>query len=147
MNQHELKNFVAAELKKRTSLSDIQKLLSDEHQYKITFLELRLLASELEEIVAKMADDDRKAAAVKKAEEPKEEEKIPASKTRVEISKLARPGSLANGTVQFASGASAEWVLDHYGRLGLDKAKGKPTEADLKEFQTELQEQLARSGM
>ncbi len=146
MTQDELKSIVATELKKRTSLSDIQKLLAEDHNYKMTFLDLRILASELEEVIESIASEDSAAEAIAKEEQKKEkpEEKTIAGTTTVEVSKLARPGSIANGTVKFASGASAEWVLDHYGRLGLDKAQGKPTEDDLKEFQAELQKMLSR---
>lgn len=149
MTQNELKAIVAAELKKRTPLSDIQKLLADDHNYKMTFLDLRILASELEEVIESIANEDSAAEALAKEEQLKAKEAEDSvetaleSKTIVEISKLARPGSIANGTVKFASGASAEWVLDHYGRLGLDKSQGKPTENDLKEFQAELQKALS----
>jgi len=37
-------------------------------------------------------------------------------------------------------------VLDAYGRLGLENAKGQPTPADLREFQEELQRKLSGGG-
>jgi hypothetical protein len=63
----------------------------------------------------------------------------PRGKTTVELSKIARPGTAASGTVKFGSGVTAEWVIDQFGRLGLDKASGKPDEQDIREFQVELQ--------
>ncbi|MCF6175237.1 MAG: hypothetical protein L3J71_05690 [Victivallaceae bacterium] len=139
MDNNEIKKFMAKELNEGTSLSDIQKLLADEHETKITFLDLRILASELENIEWE------------KPEEPAEEEEAEAeveqpeaTGTVVEVSKLIRPGAVANGSVKFASGATAEWILNQQGQLGLDKAKGEPTEDDIKEFQVELQKVFAQ---
>jgi hypothetical protein len=149
MDQKTIKEIVAAEMRKGVSLSDIQNLLMDEHGVKMTFLDLRMLASELEEILAAMAAEDARAAeeaAAKAADDgdDKETKKEEAAGTVVEVSKLARPGALAHGTVKFASGARAEWVFDQYGRLGLEKSDGQPTETDIKDFQKELQKVLSR---
>jgi hypothetical protein len=70
----------------------------------------------------------------------REEELIGA--TVVEVSKLVRPGAALSGSVKFASGVKADWVLDQMGRLGLEKPTGKPTPEDIKEFQVELQKKL-----
>ena len=67
-----------------------------------------------------------------------------AGATKVEISRLARPGAYIHGTVQFASGASAEWLIDQMGQLGLDKVNGEPTEEDFADFQKELKNLLSR---
>lgn len=145
MEQDQIKEIIKAELLKKTSLSDIQKLLADEHKIKMTFMELRIMVSELEEIINHMAQEE---AAIQEAiDAAKEEDLNDASepgdgKTVVEVSKLARPGAMMHGSVKFASGASAEWILDQSGRLGLDKASGEPTEEDIKEFQQELQKAL-----
>ena len=61
----------------------------------------------------------------------------------VEINKIARPGAVLSGSVKFASGASAQWVLDQFGRLMFENAKGKPTKEDLVEFQEELQKKVS----
>ena len=55
-----------------------------------------------------------------------------------------RPGAVASGSVKFASGVSAEWVIDQSGRLGLNNASGEPTEDDIKDFQKELQKALSK---
>ena len=65
MTHNELKAIVAAELKKRTPLSDIQNILAEQHKYKMTFLDLRILASELEEVIESMAGEDRAAEELK----------------------------------------------------------------------------------
>ncbi len=147
MDQDKVKKIIIAELKKKTSLSDIQSLLDSEHGIKITFMDLRILVSELEEVIEAMAAEEAAAEAIDAETDDDintaNAEVAPGSgKTVVEVSKLARPGAMMHGSVKFASGASAEWVLDQFGRLGLDKTEGKPTEDDIKEFQEELQRTL-----
>ena len=102
--------------------------------------EPELLAAELENVDWKKLDP----------EPPKAKEEAPAAAPapgtgvcKVERSKLARPGALASGTVTFGSGATAEWILDQTGRLGLDKLVGEPTEEDFQAFQTELKKLFA----
>ncbi len=136
MTEQELKAFVGKELNEGVSLGEIQKKLASEFNYKMTFMDLRLLAGSLEEVDWTKQDP---APA-----EPKEEKVAPqpgpaTGVTVVEKSAITRPGSVANGTVSFASGASAEWLLDEYGRLGLDNVVGEPTPEDIKAFQEELQ--------
>lgn len=154
MQKEEIKKIVASLLNKGISLSDIQKQLQSEHAIKMTFLDLRLMASEIEaidwskqkaDIAAKKAEEKAKEEAEKKAlAVDGESAEAGDGKTIVEISKLTRPGAVANGSVKFGSGAKADWILDQYGRLGLDKPEGEPTPEDLKEFQAELQKLLSR---
>ena len=152
MQKEEIKKIVASLLNKGVSLSDIQKQLQSEHQVRMTFLDLRMLASEIESVdwSKQKADVAAKKAEEKAAEEAKKKEEAKAlgdedepaeglGKTVVEVSKLTRPGAIANGSVKFASGAKADWIIDQYGRLGLDKPVGEPTKDDIKEFQAELQ--------
>ncbi len=121
----------------------------------MTFLDLRILASELEQIDWAEVSGENAEKAKKEAQMESERESqgspvddgmadaVPDGGTVVEVSKLARPGSVANGSVKFASGASAEWVLDQSGRLALSNASGEPTQDDIKDFQLELQKALA----
>ena len=170
MDQKQIKEFIAQKVPEGYSLSKIQDMLKEQGVH-ITFMELRLLASEIEEQVWKKTEETKAAAepakeiapAAEPAEEaeafPEEEPPVPAApmqepeptaadqaapaaprgKTTVELSKIARPGTAASGTVKFGSGVTAEWVVDQFGRLGLDKASGKPDEQDIREFQMELQ--------
>ena len=68
----------------------------------------------------------------------------PRGTTTVEISKVVRPGASPSGTVQFGSGASGEWYVDAYGRLGFnaDEGSSQPDQRDIQEFQAELQKAL-----
>ncbi|HBM17550.1 MAG TPA: hypothetical protein DD381_14575 [Lentisphaeria bacterium] len=151
MKKEEIKKLVASLLNNGISLSDIQKQLYSEYQVKMTFLELRMLASEIEsvdwskqkaDVAAKKAEEKAQEEAKKKEEakaEGLEEDTDGNGKTVVELSKLTRPGAIASGSVNFASGAKADWVIDQFGRLGLEKPQGEPTKEDIKEFQAGLQ--------
>jgi hypothetical protein len=71
-----------------------------------------------------------------------------AGKVNVKVDQIARPGAVVSGSVTFSDGNSAAWYLDQFGRLGLaPKKQGyKPPAGDLQEFQTELQNELAKLG-
>ena len=165
-----IKRFMAQELEKGESLSEIQKLVNEKFSQHLTYMEIRILASELDSVDWKALDPRAQAEAAKKAKEeaekaavgteqggdiPEETADAPADapagaaagKTVVELSKLARPGMMLSGTVKFASGSTAEWYVDNMGRLGLENLKGaKPTPEDIEAFQIEL-ENVARKAM
>lgn len=148
MDEMQVKQFVARKLHEGVKLTDIQTMLVDELNCKMTFLDLRLLAAELEDVdwaqfdpQEKKSEDDAQAS----AEEAAEDAAAPAEgdgTTKVEISRLTRPGAMMHGTVKFASGATAEWIIDQMGQLGLDKVDGQPTQDDLMAFQGELRKML-----
>lgn len=171
MEQNEMKAFVAERLANGVSLSDIQKQLGEKGVI-IRFLDLRLMASELENVDwTKLNKKEAPKEADLKTAQPNppqqasedefeeenfdedadapDEEETPADgggATVVELSKVVRPGAVASGSVKFASGITAEWILDQHGRLGLDKPTGKPTPADIKGFQMELERLLTGGG-
>ena len=155
MNRDEVKKIVYENLQQGLSLSDIQKVLHDKGEI-ITFLDLRLLASELENLDWKKLAGEKdtpppeakKKEAAGKAAPEDEEDVISGDKgewsggTKIEISKITRPGVALSGSATFASGVKADWFVDQMGRMGLEKATGKPTPEDIKGFQEELQKQL-----
>lgn len=179
MEQNEIKKIVAEQLAKGVSLSDIHKMLFDEYKVKMTFMEFRLMASEIENVDWSKSDAKTEPAKTSEAadeaaqnddEEDEifdEDEEIPdeedgedadqtgtsasgegekiRTSTTVEINKIARPGAVLSGSVNFGSGASADWVLDQLGRIALANAKGKPDEQDIKEFQIELQKAVSQA--
>ena len=166
MNNEQIKQFVAERVAEGISLSKIQDELTAQN-VKITFMELRLIASEID--TEELAKLDKKAEVKKeeKAPEAPVQEEMPAEEvpaapaetpaeapeepaedaprgpTVVEICKLAMPGYALNGSVKFGSGVTADWYLDQMGRLALDKVEGgKPNEKDIEEFQMELRKAL-----
>ena len=130
------------------SLSEVHKQLAEEYDISLTYLDLRLIAAELEVDWQKQdqkKQEEAKAEAAKDLSQQPEEPAAPAGGTTVTVSKVVRPGASISGDVQFASGAKAEWFVDAMGRLGLNPEPGssKPTEDDLREFQMELQRKLS----
>lgn len=139
----EMKKFLAAEIAAGKSLSDIQTLLNEKFGVRLTYMDVRIMASELDNIDWTSRDP------VKPEETVEDVTKVPVQKpaagngtTVVEVNQVVRAGALAEGTVQFGSGASGTWIVDQMGRLGFDKLNGEPTEKDIQEFQTELRKVL-----
>ena len=147
-NSAEIKKFMAEKIAEKISLSEIQSLVNEKFNTKMTFMDIRILASELE-MDWQRREEEEKAAAVQAENEEENKEnsenndaeasKAP-GKTTVELNKIVRPGALASGSVHFASGVYAEWYIDNNGRLGLDKVVGgRPSEQDIADFQTEME--------
>lgn len=134
-----IKTLIRQMLAEGESLSRIQTRLK-EQGHTMTFMELRMLAAELQDV--QWGEPEKPAEpAPETAAEPAAEpaaEAPAAGKTVVEISRVVRPGAAAEGTVSFGSGASAVWIVDQMGRLGLEKVTGEYTENDIREFQQEL---------
>ena len=154
MTQEEIKQFIADKTAAGMSLTAIQDALSAQG-VKIRFMELRLLAAEIESVLEKK--EAEKAAAATPAPEEKKAEEAPASApaspapdgaakvrgaTTVSVSPIQRPGFAMSGSVSFGSGVTADWYVDQTGRLGLDNASGQPDEQDIQEFQIELRTAL-----
>ncbi len=163
MTNDEIKALIATRVSEGVSLSRIQDELTEKGTH-MTYMELRMLASEIESADWSKLDKDKPKKETPPAEplpiddaasteeddldlpaeepagsaEPEAGNKV-RGKTVVELSKLMKPGTVANGTVKFGSGVSADWFLDQTGRLGLSKTSGKPDETDIMEFQEELQ--------
>lgn len=170
MTQQEIKAFIADGIAQGLYLSKIQDALTAKGTH-ITYMELRLLASEIEVSQLEKLDKPKAKPAAPAApaepapvpgmEEGDDEELTPpeapaalsageaapetapaAGKTVVEVNPIAKPGFLVHGSVKFASGVTADWFLDQDYRLGLSNNSGKPTETDIMEFQKELQKVL-----
>ena len=151
-NENEIKKFMAKKIKEEVSLADIQKLIEEKFKKRMTFLDVRLMASTLdsidweEEAAKETAEDEaeKKAAEAEKGAENADALVDAGGQCVVELSKLVKPGAVAHGSVKFPSGASGNWILDKDGRLGMDKTTGEPSEDDLKAFQTELQNMFSQ---
>ena len=145
MDEKEIKQIVGANLQKGKTLNEIHKILADEHSVKITFMELRLLSAELEDMDWSVFDP--------KKEEPEEsDDDLDAQEvsgeleegTKIELHKVQRPGAMMSGSVVFLSGIKGEWYVDQFGALGLnlDDESQQPTEEDMEDFQMTLRRKL-----
>ncbi|NMA20654.1 MAG: hypothetical protein GX927_08750 [Lentisphaerae bacterium] len=159
MNTKERDAFIRESLNQGMSLSDVQKALAEQFDIRMTYLELRMVAAELE---VDWKKQDKPAPAKKEEVVEESDTELPeedwdeedddsgddsssaAGKTKVTISKLIRPGAALSGDVEFSSGAKGEWFVDSMGRLGFNPAEGsgQPNQNDLREFQKELQKAL-----
>jgi hypothetical protein len=72
----------------------------------------------------------------------------PGGAVSVTVDKIQRPGAVVGGDVTFSDGVSAQWQIDQMGRLGIVPPKEgyQPPEADIAEFQTQLQAILQKQG-
>jgi hypothetical protein len=158
MTNEERKSIVGQLLIKGQTLSQIQDYLHKEKNDPITYMDLRLLLSEMPD--AKLPEKEAPktvlpAANAAAKDAPKDlaalsGAKEPAAGGRLSISvdQMPAPGSMLSGYARFSSGAKAHWFLDDMGRLGLEPelGTGKPTQTDMQEFSTELRRMLQQSG-
>jgi hypothetical protein len=145
------------------SLADVQKRLAAEFSISMTYMDARFLLDDLNLTIKEKAkpaaaadisktspaDDAMPMAGPPGASPfPGPGEAAPASRVRVSVDKIVRPGAVVSGNVTFSDGQSADWHLDQAGRLSLaPKTKGyQPKPPDVQEFQYALQDELARLG-
>jgi hypothetical protein len=146
MNNQVRNALIAKLMAEGNTLADVQRLLKDEHDVVLTYMELKMIALDLEvdwtQYDKPKPDEDDEGEDQAAAEE--EEEVIePPGFTTVNVSKVVRPGAAISGDVTFKSGARAEWSLDQMGRLGLNaKTQLQPDEDDLRDFEAELRRAL-----
>jgi hypothetical protein len=140
MTNDERKLVVRELLAKGQTLSQIQDYLRNEKNDSITYMELRLLLSEMPD--AKLPEKE----SVKPVLPPEPKPAAPATggKLSISVDQTPAPGSMLSGYARFASGAKAHWLLDEMGRLGVEPELGseKPTQKDMQEFSTELRKML-----
>ena len=164
MENKERDAFIKDRLNQGVSLSDVQKELAEKFSLRMTYLELRMLATQLAVDWTKQdkpapakpvasADDESADSSVEELDDDVDSFSEDAvgddaaasrGKTKVTVSKLVRPGMALSGEVDFSSGAKGEWYVDNLGRLGFNPAEGskQPDQNDLREFQVELQKEL-----
>ena len=157
--EQQIAAFMSEELAKGTSLSQLHGMVNEKFQTHLTYMEIRIIASELP---VDWNANDPKAIAAAKEKAKKEEEaraaeaeaamaaengEVPAGnapgKCVVTVNKVNPPGILASGTVTFSSGSTADWYVDQTGRPGIGNLKGEqPTQQEAEEFMVELQKVL-----
>lgn len=154
-DENDIKKFMAQKISEGIPLAEIQKLIEEKFSKRMTFLDIRLMASALdtvdwekeaarEKVKAEKAEKDKDAVAAETEKHTGAADKK--DKCVVELSKLVKPGAVAHGSVKFPSGASGNWILDQMGRLGMEKTTGEPTADDIKAFQKELQKLFSRGA-
>ncbi|MCL2104103.1 MAG: hypothetical protein FWH21_03480 [Kiritimatiellaeota bacterium] len=146
------------------SLSDVQRNLKTEFGITLTYMDVRLLVleigAELKDAPSpptpqpqpsdeeEMGDDEfpahEDAAPPMEGERPRE----PGGDVRLTLDAIVVPGAMVSGHAVFSDGTKARWVIDQYGRFGLDpETKGyRPSPEDMQTFQALLRAELQRKG-
>lgn len=137
-------------------LSDIQKRLKSELELNVTYMDTRLLVLDLgieikvedtEEAESPSEEQESVTQGDGALEAPPEEPRgdplpdgLSAGSVEVTTDEVTRPGAMVSGSVTFSDGAKAIWLIDEYGRPGLEpETPGyQPSESDLSEFEKHL---------
>ena len=152
----EQKVAIAQWAEEGADLSDIQKRLKGELKLNVTYMDTRLLVLDLN-IKLKVEDREEADSSVKDQESVEKEEgalngspeelrenPLPdepsAAAVEFTADEITRPGAMASGSVTFSDGVKAVWLIDEYGRPGIDpETPGyQPSESDLIEFEKYL---------
>ncbi|MBR2374283.1 MAG: hypothetical protein IKA87_08665 [Lentisphaeria bacterium] len=149
--------FMTEELAKGTGLSQLQTMVNEKFNTHLTYMEIRIIASELQ--VDWNATDPKAIAAAKEKAKKEEEARLAEEEAKlaaengetaeapgkcvVTVNKVNPPGIMASGTVTFSGGSTADWYVDQTGRPGIGNLKGaQPTQQEAEEFMVELQKVL-----
>jgi hypothetical protein len=126
------------------SIADLQKRLKDEFGITITYMDARFLVLDLGIELQDTPKDEPKPA-----EEPAPAKPVPTGVVSVTMDTLALPGALISGKVSFSDGETAIWMLDQYGRPGLDADTPgyRPSPEDIADFQKQLSELVRAKGI
>lgn len=148
-----VKRKVAGWINEGLKLSEIQDRLRDEFGLRLTYMEVKLLLSELN-LVPKDLEPQQPAQPIEKVEptapqKTDKQGKAAEGKVTVTVDEFAQPGTLVSGRVTFSDGQSAEWYIDEMGRVGLAPtlAGYRPSQADLAKFQEALKDELSKMGL
>lgn len=160
------------------SLSEVQNRIKSEFGIVITYMDLRMLVLELGASVKDKPEPqpkvDKGRAAGMPPGAPRDEIPHPADfedeegyapqdeapfdddgtddgvlpRVTVTIDRIVRPGAMISGEVVFGDGEKGAWLIDEYGRFGLDpQTPGyQPSQEQLQSFQNTLRTELRRHG-
>ena len=148
MTNDERKQVVRQLLKEGQTLSEIQDYLRKEKGDSITYMELRLLLSEMPDVKLPEKEPPKSSPSVaaNAGVKPAATDTAPqtSGKLSISVDQMPAPGAMLSGYARFSSGAKAHWFLDDMGRLGIEPELGssKPTQKDTQEFTTELKRML-----
>lgn len=122
-------------------LADIQRLLREEMQIPVTYMDTRFVVLDLGITIA---EDKPEEPAVEIQQAP-----VGTGETTVTMDTVALPGAIISGRVVFSDGDGGIWKLDQTGRpsLDLDTPGYEPSREDILEFQRQLRSLVESSGM
>ena len=126
------------------TIADLQKRVKDDFGISITYMDARFLVLDLGIEIQEATKEEKKPA----GEEVLSAAATPAGGVSVTIDNIALPGALVSGKVTFSDGETGIWMLDQYGRPGLDADTPgyQPSREDVMEFQKQLSELVRKNG-
>ncbi|MEO6053071.1 MAG: hypothetical protein ABIP97_03580 [Chthoniobacterales bacterium] len=144
------KSIVSKWIADGVSLSDVQSRLRSELGVIVTYMEARILMTELNLTPVEKVSNAAVVAAPAADEIPLDAqdasglpEPLPsgASGVKVTLDQIAKLDALISGKVTFSDGENAEWLLDSKGRLSLNPSTPgyRPAQPDVIAFQAELE--------
>ncbi|MFW6217523.1 MAG: hypothetical protein ACOC4K_00870 [Verrucomicrobiota bacterium] len=144
------KSRIASWIREGKTLADVQRLLREEFNLSMTYMDVRFLVDDLDITFAEpeaeeKAADDQSAT----AEEAELIDEGGDGSVSVDVDAVVRPGALVSGTVTFSDGKQLGWQLNGGGQLGLipgDDPEYRPSPEDVQEFQEKLNEVLQQKG-
>jgi hypothetical protein len=157
------------------SLSDVQRNLKTDLGLTMTYMDVRMLVLDLGASVkdkpevkpAKtmpapqpMQDEEDSPAydldeeeatdpeALSQEAASPDEQQAPDSTVTLSMDSLVVPGAMVSGSVTFSDGTKARWLIDQYGRFGIEpETPGyRPSPEDMNDFQMQLRGELHRKG-
>lgn len=153
---------VAEWIEQGAKLSEIQSRIGKEFGISMTYMDVRFLIDDLKlkpkdpapaptPVIAAPPTPTGSPAPAKApaaAPPPAANEGLIGGKVSVSVDHVARPGAIVSGRVTFSDGKGGAWLIDQMGRPGLiaDEQGYRPSQADVAEFQTQLQDELAKLG-
>ncbi len=165
----EQKSTVRAWVAEGTSLSAIQTRIKSEFDQSVTYMDVRMLVSELEVAIPEPPEPEpvvppaeTPAATLGAGPGPGPNPAAPANASpdltgkapaagnvTVTVDEITPPHAVISGKVTFSDGVKADWYLDEMGRLGLNASTPgyRPSEPDVITFQKELQRVVRSQGM
>lgn len=124
------------------NLNQILDHLVKEDKLDVTFMDVRLLVSEIEDERNLYANQPEEEVVEEVEEEVEEEEECV-----IEMNAILQPGAPLQGKARFKSGRAMKFMMDQSGRIGIEPiGPEQPNQDELKIFQHELIRQL-KSGM
>lgn len=162
---------VKAWLASGASLSDVQKNLKSEFEIALTYMDVRLLVLEIGAEVQDKPEPPPPVppsapppGAVPPEDDPYADEALDdglpsdalppdgdgalSANVSVSLDRVMRPGAMVSGDVTFSDGNKGKWLIDQYGRFGLDPDTPghQPSATDMQAFQLKLRDELRRHG-
>ena len=133
MDDEEVRRLVGELMGEGHSLNEILNTLREKGST-LTYLELRMIASEFEE------EPDESEREPEEEEEEELGPQMPAG-VSVAVDAVAKPGVQLSGTASLKSGAKVHWFIDSFGRVGLQPEPGsaRPLQSDMADIQQALE--------